>query len=283
MSEKIWVPDGVPLDKPNVARIYDYYLGGYHNFEIDRLVAERVAQVYPDVRLASHVNRAFLRRAVRFLVEQGIDQFLDIGSGIPTVGNVHQVAQAGNPAARVVYVDIDPIAVAHSQAILQDNPQATAIQADAREPERILNLPEVKSLLDLSKPVAVLLVAMLHLLPEDDQGYHTVRTLRDTLTPGSYVVISHPTREDAPPEFLAQVDRLSAMASSPYQYRRRAQIQRFFDGLELLEPGLVHTPLWRPEGPDDALLDTPERGLSLAGIGRKPSVPERDRHITRGG
>jgi len=139
MNTDTWTPDDVLADKPNASRMYDYLLGGYHNFEIDRLAAKKVLEFYPDMRLAAYACRAFLRRVVNFLVEQGIDQFLDIGSGIPTVGNVHEVAQKANPAARVVYVDIDPVAVAHSRAMLKDNPNATAIRADARQQDQIIN------------------------------------------------------------------------------------------------------------------------------------------------
>jgi S-adenosyl methyltransferase len=270
MDEIGWIPGEIPLDRPSAARIYDYFLGGYHNFEIDRVAAERLIQVTPDVRSAAWVNRAFLRRCVEFLIGEGIDQFLDIGSGIPTVGNVHEVAQAANPAARIVYVDIDPIAVAHSLAILQGNPHATAIRGDAREPDLILQHADVRRLIELSRPAAVLFVAVLQLLPDDDQAYGAVRTLRNALTPGSYIAISHPTCEDAPPELIQQINRLTAVASSVYQYRTHGQVRRFFDGLELVEPGLVHTPLWRPEGPEDFLLDQPARAFSLAGIGRKP-------------
>ncbi len=270
MNTRTRLPDEIPLDRPNVARMYDYLLGGYHNFEVDRLAAERVAQVYPHMRQAAWVNRAFLRRAVHFLIEQGLDQFLDIGSGLPTVGNVHQVAQGVNPAARVVYVDVDPIAVAHSRVMLLDNPNAAAIQADARQPDQILSHAEVKRLLDFGQPLGLLLVAVLHLLPDDDQAYGAVRALRDALAPGSYVAISHGTIEDAPLDLLEQLDRLGAGACIPYQYRPRARIQSFFDGLELVEPGLIHSPLWRPEGPHDVFLDRPERSLAVAGIGRKP-------------
>jgi hypothetical protein len=270
MSDEKRIPDGLPVDRPNTARIYDYLLGGFHNFEIDRQAAERLLQVHPDVRIASCVNRAFLRRCVQFLVDQGIGQFLDIGSGIPTAGNVHEVAQQASPAARVVYVDIDPVAVAHSNSILRDNPHAIAIQADARQPEHILDHAEVWRLLDLSQPVAVLLIAILHLIPADDQALHTVRTLRDAVPSGSYIAISHPSLEDAPSYLLDQINALTAVAPSRYQYRLRPQVERFFEGLDLLEPGLVHTPLWRPEGPDDALLDQPERAFCLAAIGRKP-------------
>lgn len=271
MDAKAWAPDEIPLDRPNAARVYDYYLGGYHNFEVDRVAADRLAATDPDVRLASWVNRAFLRRCVRFLVEQGIDQFLDIGSGIPTIGNVHEIAQTANPSAHVVYVDVDPVAVAHSQAILQGNPCAVAIRADARQPDQILAHAEVRRLLDWSKPAAVLFVAVLHLLPDDGQAYHAVVTLRDILTVGSYVAVSHPSYEDASPAFLQQVNKLTATTASRYQYRTLAKIRRFFDGLDLVAPGLVHTPLWRPESPQDLFVDEPQRAFCFAGVGFKPS------------
>ncbi len=271
MDTTTWIPDEIPLDRPNAARIYDYYLGGYHNFEVDRLAADRLAETNPDVRLASWVNRAFLRRCVRFLVEQGIDQFLDIGSGIPTVGNVHEIAQAANPSARVVYVNIDPVAVAHSQAMLQGNPNAAAIRADARQPDQILSHADVRRLLDWSRPAAVLFAGVLHLLPDDDQANRAVCTLRDVLAAGSYVAISHPSYEDAPPDLFQQINKLTEASASRYQYRTLAKIRRFFDGLDLVEPGLVHTPLWRPESPQDLLVDEPQRAFCFAGVGLKPS------------
>jgi hypothetical protein len=264
-----WIPEEIAVDKPNTARIYDYLLDGYHNFEIDRVVADRLIQINPDFRLSAHVNRAFLRRCVRFLAEKGIDQFLEIGSGIPTVGHVHQIAQEINPAARVVYVDIDPVAVAHSQAMLHGSTTATAIRADARQPDQIFGHAEVKRLLDLSQPAAVLFAAVLHLIPDDNQAYYAVSTLRDALAPGSYVALSHPSCEDAPPEIMEGINKSTTTAPAVYQYRRHAQIRGFFDGLELVEPGLVLTPLWRPEGPDDLLVDEPQRAFCLAGVGYK--------------
>jgi len=262
--------EGIPLDRPNVARMYDWLLGGSHNFEGDRLAAEAVLQVYPEMRQAAWVNRAFMRRAVLFLIEQGINQFLDIGSGLPTVGNVHEVAQGAEPAPRVVYVDVDPVAVTHSRAMLTDNPNATAIRADVHHPDEILNHLEVTKLLDFHQPLGLLLTGLLHLVPADDQAYSSVYTLRDALAPGSYVVISHGTTENAPPDLLEQLDKLSATISTPYRYRSTAEVQSFFDGLELVEPGLVPSPLWRPEGPEDILFDRPERSLAMAGVGRKP-------------
>jgi hypothetical protein len=255
-------------DKPSHARIYDYLLGGYHNFEVDRVMAERILKALPDARLSAMVNRAFLRRAVHFLIAQGIDQLLDIGSGLPTVGNVHQVAQTANPAARVVYVDIDSIAVTHSLAILKDNPLATAIQGDVCEPDQILNHPQVRGLLDLSKPVGLLLIAMLHTITDDQRAYGAVRTFRDALAPGSYGAIAMATSECSSSEAVQQAMIIGRVASDS-KMRTRAEIELFFDGLELVEPGLVYTPLWRPEGPDDIFLDCPDRSLVLAGIGRK--------------
>ncbi len=267
MSTDLWGLDEVSLDRPSAARMYDYYLGGYHNFEVDRVVARKVIEIYPDAPLGAQANRAFLRRVVRFLVEQGIDQFLDIGSGIPTAGNVHEVAQQINPAARVVYVDIAPVAVAHSEAILKDNSNATVIQADARRPDRILNHPEVKRLLDLSRPLAVLLLVILPFVPDDEEAYGVVRSLRDALAPGSYIAISHSTYENVPREIIEQTTKLYAEAAYPFKPRSRTQMQQFFAGLEWVEPGLVYAPRWWPEGPDDVFLDQPERSMLLAGVG----------------
>ncbi|MBM4464806.1 MAG: hypothetical protein FJ014_04440 [Chloroflexi bacterium] len=269
MNTDAWMPGGVALDRPSAARIYDYALGGYHNFEIDRLMAEKLFALYPDARLAAQACRAFLRRVVNFLATQGIDQFLDIGSGIPTVGNVHEVAQNANPAARVVYMDIDPVAVAHSKAILKDNPNATAIRGDVRQPEQILNHVEVRSLLDFSKPMAVLLLTMLHFVTDDDQAIGTVRTLRHALVPGSYIAISHGTYDNAPSEVIKQVEEIGKGTPTPPKYRSQAQIRELFEELEVVEPGLVYLSLWRPEGPDDVFLDWPERSLTWGGVGRK--------------
>ena len=269
MTTPPWAPDDVPLDKPNAARMYDYFLGGYHNFAIDRAAAEQVIAIYSDTPLVMQANRAFLRRAVKFLVEQGIDQFLDIGSGIPTVGNVHEVAQQLNPAARVVYVDMDPIAVRHSEAILRDNPNAAVIQADVREPEQVLNHRHVRRLLDFSQPMAVLLLFLVHFVTDDEQAYHLVRVLRDAIAPGSFMAISHGCHDNVPREIVERVEGLYARSTTPTRVRSRAQIERFFDGLEPVEPGLVYLPVWRPEGPDDPLLDLPERCVTLGGVARK--------------
>ena len=270
MSENPWSPNDVPLDKPNPARMYDFFLGGYHNFAIDRAAAEQMLAVMPDTPFFMRAARAFLRRGVTFLIEQGIDQFLDLGSGIPTVGNVHEVAQQLNPAARIVYVDVEPIAVRHSEAILQGNDNAIVIQADVREPALILNHAKVRSMIDFNRPVGVLLSNLLHFLTDDDEATRVVGVLRAAVVPGSYLLISHATGEGQDPERTRKGTAVYARTSAPVKPRPRATIQRFFEGLEMIEPGLVHCPLWRPEGPDDLLLDQPERALILGGMGRKP-------------
>jgi len=250
--------------------MYDYYLGGYHNFEIDRHAAEQAMKIYPDLPQVMQANRAFLRRAVRFVAEQGVAQFLDIGSGIPTVGNVHEVAQLASPSARVVYVDSDPVAVAHSRAILQDNRSVAVLEADARRPGEILAHPDLRRLLDLEQPTAVLLVALLHFVVDDEAAAALVHALREALAPGSFLVIAHATTESAPPEVTAQMMQLYTRTSSPIKPRSRDEIAALFTGFELVEPGLVYAPLWRPEGEDDPFLDRPERAVTSAAVGRKP-------------
>jgi O-methyltransferase involved in polyketide biosynthesis len=259
----------VPDDAPSAARIYDYLLGGFYNFEVDRAVAQKITEALPDMPLFMRANRAFLRRVVRFLAEQGIDQFLDLGSGIPTVGNVHEVAQQANPSACVVYVDNEPVAVNHSRTILEGNSKATVIQADIRQPEVILGHPETRRLLDFNRPTAVLLLSVLLFL-NDEEAYRVVRYVRDALVPDSYIAISHPTDDKTPPEQSERAEKLYAAIGAPVRVRSYNEVERFFDGLELVEPGLVHIPLWRPEGPDDLFLRNPELSGYYAGVGRKP-------------
>jgi S-adenosyl methyltransferase len=267
MQRPAWAPQGIDLDRPSAARMYDYYLGGSHNFAIDRHAAEQAMAMWPDLPLIMQANRAFLRRAVRFLVAQGITQFLDIGSGIPTVGNVHEVAQEADSGSRVVYVDIDPVAVAHSRAILAGNPLATVVHGDARDPNRLLELSEVQRLLDFRQPVAVLLIAVLHFVPDDADAYQLVRRLRDAITPGGYIAISHASAEGRPAESASHT-QLYARTSTPMMMRSRSDIERLFEGLQIVEPGVVYLPLWRPESPDE-VDEHPERFTGFAGVGRK--------------
>ncbi len=257
-------------ERPSTARIYDYLLGGHHNFAADRVAGERMRVLVPHAPLVMQANRAFLRRAVTFLVEQGIEQFLDLGSGIPTMGNVHEVAQALNPNARIVYVDRDPVAIQHSASILEGNPKAAALHGDIRAPEEILQQPQARALLDLQQPLGVLLVAVLHFVPTDEEASAIVHLLRNRVARDSYFAIAHGTDEGVPRELVEEGERLYAQTSTPGRLRTRAEILRLFDGLDLIEPGLVWAPLWRPERPDDLLVDRPEASMNLVGVGRRP-------------
>jgi len=268
MSGTDWGDDQVQVNRPSAARIYDYYLGGYHNFEVDRKICNMMLEICPDLRLNAMVNRAFLQRAVAFMLEEGIDQFLDLGSGIPTVGNVHDAAQAVNPEARVVYVDIDPVAVAHGRAMLADNDRATIIRSDVRDAEAILAQPEVRDLLDFERPLGLLQVAILHFVVDEEDAYRLVRTFTDALAPGSLMAVAHSASEARFPEKERLVE-LFGQASSTSS-RPREKVVRFFRGFELLEPGLVRASLWRPDSPDELFVAEPERCTNWAGVGRKP-------------
>ncbi|HSV66529.1 MAG TPA: SAM-dependent methyltransferase [Mycobacteriales bacterium] len=267
MTNPGWSPAGVDPDRATAARVYDALLGGTHNFAVDRDVARALEAINPHVRELARANRAFLGRAVRFLIDTGIRQFVDIGSGIPTAGNVHEVAQRLAPDARVVYVDNDPVAIGHGKAILAGNDQAAAIQADLRQPEEILRHPDLRGLLDLTQPVAILLVAILHFVPDDDDPAGIVARLRDTVAPGSYLTLCHGTNDDRPVQSAAMTKLYDRVSASAWP-RHRAEILRLFDGFELIEPGLVYIPQWRPDSPDD-LPEHPENYMALVGVGRK--------------
>ena len=267
MHRPSWVPAEVDLSRPSAARVYDYYLGGSHNLEVDRRMAREAISLWPDLPTIMQANRAFLRRSVRYLAERGVTQFLDIGSGIPTVGNVHEAAQQARPGARVVYVDHDPVAVAHSRAILADDEWTAVIHADVREPETILEDPTVRTTLDLSQPVAVLMVAVLHFVSDEDDPFGAVARTRDRLAPGSHLVLSHASDEGRP-DAAASHRELYSRTPTPMTMRSREQIAGFFDGFDLVDPGLVWLPLWRPDDPD-AAAQNPERTTGFAGVGRR--------------
>jgi S-adenosyl methyltransferase len=259
-----WIPPDVDSEKPSVARVYDYLLGGTHNFASDRDLATGLLRIEPQAREFAKANRAFLSRTLRALIESGVRQFIDIGSGIPTVGNVHETAQAIDPTSRVVYVDNDPVAVAHSRAILAGNDLTAVIQADMRRTGDLLDQVADLKLLDLAEPVAVLLVAALHLIKDDEDPYAIVTRLRSAMAPGSHLVISHITDEDRPGK-LAAIEKLYSRATSPAVARRRSEVLQFFEGFDLLDPGLVYVPLWRP---DEGDVEGAERFLLLGGVGR---------------
>lgn len=270
MATTPWDPEKIQLDRPNVARVFDYMLGGHHNFEADRQAGDKFAELMPNIRMIFLADRAFLRRAVRLCVAQGIDQFLDIGSGLPTVANTHTVAQEENPEARVVYVDIDRIAVGYSRHILEHNPRATAIVGDVTKPQQIIDHPEVQELLDFERPMGILFVALLHMVPDDELAYNSVYTFRDQAASGSYIAISHATDDGPPLEVVEGIRKLySSRSGIASKMRSRAEVRDFFKGLELLDPGVVFPSLWRPEA-DDLGPEDPSHCLSIGGVGRKP-------------
>ncbi len=262
------------LDRPNVARIYDYFLGGEQNFTADRAAAEHVLDNYPDAALAARANRAFLGRAVTALAQEGIDQFLDIGSGLPTVDNVHEVARRANPRARIVYVDNDPVAVRYSRELLAEEGEnargVAAIEADLRDPAVILDHPETRRLLDDRRPLGLLLVAVLHFVLDDDEVRRALGAFREALAPGSYVVLSHATLDGLPADTIARFEAIYRRSSNPTIARSRARIEALFEGLDVVPPGIVLTPRWRPDEARDPLADEPVRAAVLAGVGRKP-------------
>jgi SAM-dependent methyltransferase len=267
-GEPDWVPPEVDIGRANVARVYDYWLGGSHNFLTDQDLGRAIAAVEPKTRAIARANRAFLGRAVRFLAAAGIRQFLDIGSGIPTEGNVHEVAQHAAPGAHVVYVDIDPIAVAHSNAILTGNQNAAIVEADLREPEKILTHHAAGRLIDFSQPTGLLLVSVLHFIADADDPWQIVATLRDALAPGSYLVLCHGTDDGKPAVAHAAAKVYNRSATTDLHIRSRAEILRFFQGFDLVEPGLVSIPQWRPDSPADIPADPRQFWGGLVGVGR---------------
>jgi SAM-dependent methyltransferase len=264
-----WVPPEVDTKRANVARVYDYWLGGSHNFLADQDLARAIAAMEPNMRAGVRANRAFLGRAVRYLAAAGITQFLDVGSGIPTEGNVHEIAQQASPGARVVYADVDPVAVAHSRALLAGNPDAAVVQADLRRPEEILAHEATRSLIDFGRPVGLLLVLVLHFLDDADEPWRVVARLRDALAPGSYLVLGHLNHESRPQLAGAVETVYNRSVSTGVHMRSRAEILRFFDGFDLVDPGLVFIPEWRPDSPSDVPGD-PSSFWELVGVGHKP-------------
>jgi hypothetical protein len=262
-----WVPTGVDTQRVSIARVYDYWLGGTHNFMADRDAARALIAIEPNTRAIMRANRDFLARAVRLMAESGIRQFLDIGSGIPPEGNVHEVAHAVAPDSRIVYVDVDEVAVAHSRAILSGSTHADVIQADLRDPDKILTDPVTQRLIDFREPVGLLLLGVLHFIPDDENPGGIVATLLDALASGSYLAISHGSTEGLPPETAATLQRgYNRAVSDRGTLRPRAGVEAFFDGVELLDPGVVPASQW----PSDSPGGPPSDALCLCGVGRKP-------------
>jgi len=247
-------------ERPNAARMYDYALGGRHNTAVDRAAADDAFARFPNARHVAATNRSFLRRAVRFAARLGVDQFLDLGSGIPTVGNVHEIAEEELTTARVVYVDVEPVAVAETERLLADAPRASAVRADLRDADVVLE--RARRLLDFSRPVALLAVAALHYLGRDEDVPGLLARYRAELASGSLLAISH-TTDEHDPEGSARIRELLERTSTPATHRSRAEVAALFAGTELVEPGVVWTPEWRPDMPDPV----PAESETWCGVG----------------
>jgi O-methyltransferase involved in polyketide biosynthesis len=250
----------------NVARIYDYLLGGKDNFEVDRQAVKTLLRIAPDAPVHARANRMFLGRAIKYLAAQeGICQFIDIGTGLPTMNNVHEVAQSIHPKSRVVYFDYDPVVVTHAQALLATNEHVTVHAADLRQPEDILMLAGES--IDFDEPVAILLVAILHFIRDDENPCGIVSILRDAMPSGSYLVVTHVTADGIAAEDVQQAREVYSDATAPVVHRSLEEVTRFFRGLDVISPGVVAVNKWRP-----SLSDLPSRARTIfyGGAGRKP-------------
>jgi SAM-dependent methyltransferase len=260
------------LYKPSASRVYDYLLGGSHNFEVDRDVARQMLRLAPEASQAAAANRHFMARAVRYLVDQGVRQFLDIGSGIPTVGNVHEIAHRYAADSRVVYVDIDPVAVMHSRHILDGDPRCAVIEGDLREPRVILTDPLVRELLNFAEPIALLVVAVLHFIPDEEDPAGIVAQLRDALVPGSHLVLSHGSWPADTTPAVRQARLTYDRTATPLILRDRDEVAALFAGFELIEPGLTTVAAWRPDSEAQVYRSRTDKLPALAGVGLKRAV-----------
>jgi hypothetical protein len=252
---------------PHIARVYDYWLGGKDNFAADRVMGERTLQAYPNLVYSVRANRAFLARAVRFLGGQGIRQFLDIGTGIPTANNTHEVAQRIAPDSRIVYVDNDPVVLSHAKALLKSTPEGACayLDADLRDPDAIL--AGAAQTLDFGQPVAVMLIAVMHFVGDDAQASAIMRRLTAACVPGSYVALSHAASDIDAAQMAEMIRRLNESTAEKTTLRDRAGVTRLFDGLELVEPGVIRAAEWRP----DSDLEAASPAALWGGVARKPA------------
>jgi hypothetical protein len=267
LSEDQPLPPEIDVSVPSVARIYDHALGGKNNFQVDRDTITWLLAEFPGTVPLAVDNRAFLRRGVRYLVEEaGIRQIIDIGSGLPTAGNVHEIAHGIDPDVHVVYVDHDPIVLAHGRALLSDNNTTTVIQADAAEPQAIFDDPETRRFIDESKPYAVLLAGLLHHLPDDRDPLGVARFIVDRLPSGGFLLLSNFLDDDDPRAKKMERDLTSKVGTG--RFRTWGEHREYFEGLELVEPGLVYANDWRPD--EHTAVNSPWHTFLTAGIGRKP-------------
>jgi SAM-dependent methyltransferase len=271
MQRPSWAPSDIDIDRPSISRVWDWFLGGAHNFAADREAGRKTLEVMPEGPLMAKASRAFLARAVRWCAEAGITQFLDIGSGIPTAGNVHEIVQQVNRDARVAYVDIDPVAVTHTQLLIGDDERVAVVYGDALEPERILSAPELRHTLDLDRPVALVMVALLHFVSDAQDPRGILARFRSALAPGSHLVIAHGTAEidGMPPAHIQAAMDSYQNAVAPVTLRSRAEVAALFDGFDLVDPGVVWLQDWRPD-PAGVLAGPQRPKASFGGVGRLP-------------
>jgi hypothetical protein len=269
-GDSSWVPPEVDPTVPHPARVYDYWLDGASNFAADRELAEKINKIMPGVRQAARFNRAFLRRAAIFMVRAGVRQFLDIGSGLPTAGNLHEIVQQLDPSCRVVYVDRDPIAVAHSELLLSGNERAAVVHADARDRVNIIESEQAQRLLDFSQPVGLFMLLLLHFMPDEWDPAGIVAGYRDVIPSGSYLAVSH-VAADGDARNLGDAVKVYDQNTHNQPFpRTHGEVLCFFDGFDLVDPGLVGCPMWRPDGMGGISDDPAINSLPYAGVGRKP-------------
>ena len=261
------LPAEINPEVPSIARVYDYFLGGKDNFPADRAAAAAVEKVFPQGKQLGRESRMLLCRATRELVRAGVRQFLDIGSGLPTAGNVHEIAHEIDPEVRVVYIDNDPVVLAHGRALLADEVTTTVVQADLRHPDGIFDNPEVRALLDFDQPVAVFLASILHHFDDSDDPWALSRKIRDRISSGSYMLITHFYDSGDPVCREVEQALLEGGLGSGW-FRTKEQIERFFEGMDVLEPGVVAANEWRPDA--ETPTDSTTHHLLAGGLARKP-------------
>jgi trans-aconitate methyltransferase len=268
------VPPGVDITRPSPARLYDYYLGGTNNFAVDRAAAEKMRELVPELFEMAWANRGFHQRAARWIAERGVRQFIDVGSGLPTTGNTHEVVKQVFPEARVVYADIDPMVAAQSATLITDPSTTRLIQADLRAPEAVLGHPELRELIDFTQPVGLLMTAVLHFVSDASDPRGLVARYLAALAPGSYLAISHITKDRIPPQVTVAGNEAYDQATEQIHARTRPEVAAFFDGLELTEPYpgagpvICYVGMWGAEDP--AAADTDEGRVFYCGVGRRP-------------
>ncbi|WUH97815.1 SAM-dependent methyltransferase [Spirillospora sp. NBC_00431] len=264
MNEQEFVPPGVDPTQLSHARAYDYVLGGKNNYAVDREAAAQVIDLAPDLPALGRAQRVFLLRVTRMCAEEGIDQFLDIGAGIPTAPNVHETAKAVNPRSHVVYADYDPLVTVHNSALLADGDGVVSVEADVRDPDALMSDPRVTALIDFDRPLLVLFVGLFHLVADEHDPAGLIARFRDRMVPGSHMMLSQFCADGSDPAARAKLEEISAGSPSPMCFRRREEIVTFFDGFELMEPGVVDVQDWWPDEP------APRTGLKVAaGVGKK--------------